>query len=280
MATRKKRLQEVQAPVETTAKAPVFYQDTFQTKGSKQVLEASKKFEGKGKTILYALAAVLVLAVLIGVIYLWNRRSGGAAQSALGKAIETSQAPVTTDPLPPTYTGKAFKTEKERATAAIAEFQGVVDKFGGATGEKAKYFIATTRLSVDRNAAETELDALSKTSGEVGTLSKFALAQAKQGDGKFDEAIALYNDLALMSDAVVSKDTINFALAEIYEKQGKKNEASDLYFKIADAATKAKDLDGKAIPLSQTARQAKDKLQVINPAKAAEIKEAPPTLPS
>ena len=83
-----------------------------------------------------------------------------------------------------------------------------------------------------------------------------------------------------MSDAVVSKDTINIALAEVYEKQGKKNEAADLYFKIADAATKAKDLDGKAIPLSQTAREAKDKLQAINPTKAAEIKEELPKLPS
>lgn len=277
---RKKRLQEAQAPVENKPKAPVFYQDAFQEKANKHILDASKKIEGKGKTILYALAAVAVLGVLIGVFYMWNRRSGGAAQSALGKAIETAQAPVTTQPLPPTYTGKAFKTEKERADAAIAEFQGVADKFGGAVGEKAKYFIATTRLSVDRNAAQQELEGLSKNGGEVGALSKFALAQAKQGDGKFDEAAALYNDLAGMSDPVISKDTINLALAETYEKQGKKTEAADVYFKIADAASKAKDLDGKAVPMSQTAREAKDKLQALDPAKAAQIKEETPALPS
>jgi tetratricopeptide (TPR) repeat protein len=282
MATRKKRLQEVQASptAETKPKEVVSYQDTFQQQGNKQILEVSKKFEGKGKTLLYALAAVAVLAILIGVIYSWNKRSSGAAQTALGKAIETLQAPVTTQPLPPTYTGKAFKTEKERADAALAEFQAVVDKYGSSAGDKAKYFMATTRLTVDRNAGEQELETLSKTGGEVGTLSKFALAQAKQGDGKYDEATALYNELAQMSDSIIAKDSINFALANVYEKQGKTKEAAALYFSIADAASKAKDLDGKAIPQSQTAREAKDKLQTLDPAKAAEIKEELPTIPS
>ena len=69
-------------------------------------------------------------------------------------------------------------------------------------------------------------------------------------------------------------------LAGVYEKQSKPKEAAELYFKIADAANKAKDLDGKAIPLSLTAREAKEKLQAIDPAKAAEIKEETPSLPS
>lgn len=276
---RKKRLQEVKQIPEQKPKEPVFYQDAFQEKTNKQLLEISKKVEGKGRTILYAIAAVAVLAVLIGLIYAWNRRSSGAGQAALGKAIETSIAPVTTQPVPPTYTGKVFKSEKERAGAAVAEFQKVSETYGGAIGEKAKYFAAVNKLSIDRNAAIQELEGMSKNSGEVGTLAKFALAQAKQGDGKLDEAVTLYQELASANDSVVSKDTINMALAAIFEKQGKKPEAADLYFKIADAATKAKDSDGKSIPLSQTAREAKDKLQAIDPAKAAEIKEETPQLP-
>ena len=117
---RKKRLQEVSEIPENKPKAPVFYQDAFQAKANKQINELGKKVEGKGKTVLYAIAAVAVLAILISLIYSYNRRSSSAAQTALGKAIETSIAPVTTQPVPPTFTGKVFKTEKERSEAAVA----------------------------------------------------------------------------------------------------------------------------------------------------------------
>ncbi len=277
---RKKRIQEVSAMPEQKPKEPVLYQDAFQETTHKQLAEITKKVEGKGKNILYAIAAVVVLVILVSLFFAWSRRSNSTAQTALGKAIETSNAPVTTQPLPPTYTGKAFKTEKERAEAAAAEFDAVAAQYGGAVGEKAKYLAATTRISIDRPGAEQTLETLSKSGGEVGSLAKFALAQAKEGDGKLDEAVALYQELAGASDSVVSKDTVNFALAAIFEKQGKKAEAINAYYNLAKKASELKDSDGKAVPLSQTAREAKEKLQALDPAKAAEIKEETPALPS
>ncbi len=279
MARKKRIIEQTEIPT-SKPKEKVAYQDTFQTNVNRKIEDVSKSFEGKGKNILYGLAALVVLAVLIGIFVIYNRRSDATAQTALGKAIETSQAQVTDQPAPPTSTAKTFKTEKERAEASIAEFQVVADKFGGDVGEKAKYFIAVNRLSVDRPAAVTELEALSKSSGEVGKLSKFALAQAKAGDGKLDEAVALYNELAAMSDPVIAKETININLAQLLEKQGKKTEAADIYFNIAKAASEAKDLDGKAIPLNLTAREAKEKLTALNPEKAKEIPEPSPEAPS
>lgn len=270
---RKKRLAEQPAIPTNEPKERVSYQDAFQSNVNRRLEEGSRAFEGKGKTILYALAAVAVLAILIGIFMSWNRRSNATAQTALGKAIETSQAQVTDQPLPATSTVKTFKTEKERAEAAIAEFQAVADKFGGDVGEKAKYFIAVNRLSIDRAAAISDLENLSKTNDEVGTLSKFALAQAKAADNRLDEAAALYQQLAGMSDPIIAKDTINFNLAQIYEKQNKKQEAADLYFNIAKAAAEAKDKDGKAIPLTETAREAKEKLTALAPERAKEIPE-------
>jgi hypothetical protein len=276
---RKKRLQEVKEVPEAKPQAAVSYQDPFQAKINTQLDQFGKKVEGKGRTILYAIAAVIVAVILIGLIVSWNRRSNGAAQVALGKAIDTSIAPVTTQPLPPNYQGKAFKTEKERAEAAVAEFQAVAEKFGSPVKEKAQYLAAVNRINLDRNAAIEELEGLAKNSGETGSLAKFALAQAKEGDNKLDEAVALYQGLATSTDPVVAKDTINFELASIYEKQGKKAEAADAYFNIAKKASEAKDSEGKTIPMSQTAREAKEKLKALDPAKAAEIKEETPQIP-
>lgn len=281
MATKKRRLPEQYLPGDqkTTGKKTA-YRDEFQTKVGKQIEGLGKKFEGNGKNILYGIAAVAVLAVLIGIFFAWNRRSNAQAQTALGKAIETSTAQVTDSPVPAGSTAKTFKTEKERSEAAISEFQAVADKFSGEVGDKAKYFVAVNKLKIDKPTAIQELETLAQKSGEVGTLSKFALAQAKADGGDLDGAAGLYSALAGLENPILSKDTINFELAKIYEKQGKKDDAVNLYFNIVKAASEAKDLDDKPVPLSETAKAAKEKLTQLNPEKAKEIPEPAPVMPT
>lgn len=276
---RKKRIPEVIAPPTTNPKEKIQYRDAFQSTVAKKVEDVGKTFEGKGKTILYALAALVVLGILVFIFYRWNNSSNAQAQTALGKAIETSQAVVSESPQPAGSTIKSYKTEKERAEAAIAQFQAVADKFGGDAAEKAKYFIAVNRLSIDRAAAITELEGLASANSDVGKLSKFALAQAKVADGKPDEAIALYQELAAMDNPIVAKETINFELAKLLEKQGKKTEAAEVYFTIAKTASELKDLEGKPVPLSLTARESKEKVEELNPEKAKEIVEPTPETP-
>ena len=279
MATRKKRRIEPIATQAPESKDKIKYQDQFQQRVGGKIEEVGKKVEGQGKNILYAIGALLVLAVIVWIIYSWTGRSNAAAQEALGKAIEVSQRRVTDTPPQAGSTEKTFKTEKERAEAAVAAFQGVAEKFGGDVGQKAKYFIAVNRMTIDRNAAIGELEELSKSSDEVGKLSKFALAQTRDADGKTDEAVALYQELAAMADPIVAKETINFELAKIYEKQGKKAEAVELLFGIVKAASEQKDPDGKPVSLTPTAQSAKEKLKELDPEKAKEIPEPAPEMP-
>lgn len=255
------------------------FHDEFQTTVGDRIEDFGKKFEGQGKTITYVLAGLGVLILIAGIFYVYNRRSNNHAQAALGDAIETSQAMITEAPVPGN-TARTFKTEKERSQAAIKEFQAVVDKYGGEAAEKAKYFIATTKLSVDRPAAIAELQTLKNNGGEVGTLSKFALAQALNVEGKLDEAAALYAELAALDNPILAKNTINIALANIYEKQKKNKEAAAIYYEIAKAASEAKDAEGKPIPMSITAREAKDKLEILDPEKAKTIQEPAPQMPA
>ena len=242
MARKKRQIPEqFQTPVQTAGKPKTAYQDDFQSGGNQRVEEFGKQFEGKGKNILYGLAAVAVLAVLIGIFLAWNRRSEAAAQTALGKAIETSQAQVSASPAPAGFTGKMFKTDKERSEAAVAEFQAVADKFGNPTKDKARYFVAVNRLKIDRPVAVQELESLAKTGGEIGTLSKFAVAQAKTGDGKLDEAAALYTELIALPNSVLSKDTLNFELASIYQKQSKRPKPPIFITTLPNPRAKPKD---------------------------------------
>lgn len=275
MARKKRRLEPVPVASPESKEKPR-YQDRFQQQVGARIEDAGKKLEGHGRNILYGLAALLVLAVIAWIIYTWSGRSTAAAQTALGKAIEISQRRVTDTPVAAGSTEKTFKTEKERAEAAVAEFQSVAERFGGDVGQKARYFAALNRLGLDRAAAIAELEELSKTSDEVGKLSKFALAQTRADDGRTDEAVALYQELAGMSDPIVSKETVNLELARLYEKQGKKQEAVDLLFALVKTASEVVDADKKPVPLSPAAQTAKEKLKELDPERAKEIPEPAP----
>lgn len=233
--------------------------------------------EGRGRTILYGLGGLLLLSILVIFFVKWSNRKADEARQALGRAITISTADIGTTPLPgsnePTYA-----TELERAQRAIEEFEKVAAKYGDPYRAEARYFIASNRLTVDRPKGITELTELSSSSvPEVAALSKFALAQAKEGEGKLDEAAQLYSDLAKQNSVSVTPETANLQLAKIYKKQGKKKEASDVLFNLVDASRKAKDEENKPIPVSAAAREAATELQKLDPERFAQL---PPESPA
>lgn len=276
MARKKRRFDTPATPQEADTNAPKErYEDAFQQKVGKSIEDASKAFEGQWKNILYGLGALIVLGLIVWIIYSWSGRSNSQANTALGKAIVISQSAVTDQSPPAGSTERTFKTQRERAEAAIREFQAVVDTYGGDAGEMAKFFIAVNRLTIDRAAGIQELEALSKSSGAVGSQAKFALAQAKASEGKYDEAVALYKELSASNNAVVAKETVDVELADLYEKQDKKADAVNVLFELVKTASEAKDAEGKPVPLNATAQKAKTKLTELDPEKAKEIPEQP-----
>jgi tetratricopeptide (TPR) repeat protein len=272
MPRKKRRFEQLEANA-SKPKEDVSYRDPFQEKVGNRVEDLGHRFQGQGRNILYGIGALVVILAVAGIFYLWSSRTNATAQAALGRAIETSQAIVSPSPLPAGSAQRSFRSQRERAEAAIEEFQNVAQQYGGAAGEKAKYFAAVNRLTIDRQAGEEELRGLASANSPVGYLSKFALASALADDGKYDDAAPMLQELANSNETVLAKDTINFNLAKTYEKQGNKQQAADIYFNIAKTASEAKDQDGKPIPMSDTARQAKDKIAELDPERAKQISE-------
>jgi len=226
--------------------------------------------EGRGKAILYGIVAIVLIVILVGVWLTWSRRKADEARRALGRGIAIASAPVSsTSPLDPAST---YANEQERAQKAIEEFQKVVAKYGDPYHTEARYFIATNLLYVDREKGVSELAELSKSNfSDIATLAKFALAQAQEADGKYDEAAQLYSQLASQNTVIITPETANLRLAMVYLKQGKKKEAADILFQIADAARKAKDADGATLPLSAAAREATQELQKLDSDRFAQL---------
>jgi tetratricopeptide (TPR) repeat protein len=109
----------------------------------------------------------------------------------------------------------------------------------------------------------------------VGSLAKFALGQAYEIDGKYDEAVKLYQQLAAAGSQVVTSETANLRLAMVYTKQGKKKEASDLLYSIVEASRKAKDSDQTPLPPSGAAGEAARELQKLDPERYSQLPESP-----
>lgn len=235
------------------------------------------RLEGRGRTILYAVGGVLLASLLVIFFVKWNHRKNDEARQALGRAINIQTAAVSPSPIPGS-TETTFSTEKERAEKAIAEFEKVAAKYGEPYHSESRYFIASNRLVVDRPKGVSELTELaSNSSGEVAALSKFALAQANESDGKLDDAARLYSELAKLNSATVTPETANLRLAKVCAKQGKKKEAADLLFNIVDAARKAKGSDNQPVPQSTAAREAGEELQKLDPDR---YKQLPPEISS
>jgi tetratricopeptide (TPR) repeat protein len=236
------------------------------------------RLEGKGRNILYGLIGLIVLAFLVIFLVKWSARKGDEARQALARGIDISTGTITATPGPkPSET--TFTNEVERSQKAIAEFEKVTAKYGDPYKTQARYFIASNRMVLDRQKGMTEFQELSNSSiPEIKALSKFALAQAYESDGKFDQATALYQELVKLNDPAVTGETANLRLAKVYIKQGKKKEGSDLLFNIVDASRKAKGQKDQPIPASAAAREAANELQKVDPARYAQLPPESPVL--
>ena len=234
--------------------------------------------EGRGRTILYGLAGILLAGILIIGFVKWSNRKTDEARQALGRAINISTADINATPIAgspdPSYT-----SEYERSQRAIEEFEKVAAKYGDPYRSQARYFIAANRLVVDRPKGMTELSELSNSSlPEVAALSKFALAQANESDGKLEEAAKLYSDLAKQNSVSVSAETANLRLAKVYKKLGKKKEAVDVLFNMVDASRKAKGEKNQPAPISAAAREAATELQKLDPERYSQLPQETPSL--
>lgn len=230
---------------------------------------------GRGRIVLYVLVAIVVLSAAGYGIYRWRQKRADEAEQAMGRAIAIVRAQITTTP-PANSKEPTFGTEQERAQRAIDEFQKVAAKYGEPYRTEARYFIARNLLITDRARGLGELQSLSAGSDEIAVLAKFVLAQAKEADGKFDEAAVLYGEISRLNASIVTPESANLRLALVYEKQGKKKEASDLLFNLVSAARNAKDKDGKPVPESSAAREAAQELLRIDAARHGQLPPTPP----
>jgi tetratricopeptide (TPR) repeat protein len=202
--------------------------------------------------ITYVSVALAAILAIVGGYTLYQHRTAAAA-SDFGAAMQTYQTPVQTpgQPLPPG--AKSFATEKEKATAANAQFVAVADKYGMLkAGKMSRYFAGVTYMDEgEYGSAETALKSTASSwDKDLSALGKQALAQLYQQTGRDTDAITLLNELAKGDAATVSQGMAKIRLAELYESEGKTDDAKKIYAELKDKDKDAKGDPGAAAELA------------------------------
>jgi tetratricopeptide (TPR) repeat protein len=220
-----------------------------------QAAASSASWVGEHRTgvLRWVTSTAVVVVLAVAALVWWNMRTG-AADQALGHAIDLYSAPLAQPGEPPQK--DAYTTSAARATEANREFVAIAHDFRWLPeGTKARYFAGVTYLELGQNdKAETELKAAAGSSDRnQADLAKYALAGLYHQMNRDSQAIDLYNAIVAKPSETVSASVAQLALADLYVAEGKQDQARALWTKIA-----AMNKDSAAATIAQqklTARQ-------------------------
>lgn len=202
------------------------------------------------KVTLLVLAVLGVGAAALGYFKVNRDRE---AQAALGAALETFRAPVTSETSPnpqSTPPPNAFATSAEKYQKALEAFSGVENRYGShAAGVRARYYRGLCEIELDKPAeAQKTLEQVAASrNGIDAAMARLALAGLHRRQGQMDKAVETYGQLAEDPSLPLPRDHALMALASTLEDVKRVEEAVKTYRRVID--------DFPSSPYSSEARQ-------------------------
>ena len=194
----------------------------------------------RSRVIQAAVAGVVLLAIVVGALVVYDQRSS-AADQAFGEAMDTYSAPLVQPGQPPNPGERTFPTAAARAKLANQQFTQVADKYGFfEAGKTARYFTGLTAIDLGQTGqAETALKQVGDGhDAALAALAKLALANLYQQLNRTSEAVVLYNQLIAKPTTTVPADATRLQLAALYEKTNPA-EANKIYAQLKSAKNAA-----------------------------------------
>ena len=210
--------------------------------------------EHRQKAIIAGVAAVVAIIAIVAGYTIYQNRSAAAA-TAFGQAMEIYQAPLASAAAEAAPGTKTYPDAKSRAAAANSKFQQVASQYGlTQSGRLAEYFVGLTYEDQGQNGPAQQ--ALEKTASSwdsgLSALGKDALADLYQQTGQDAKAIDLYNELSKGKSSTVPADLAQLQLAELYQAQGRTDQARQILALLKD---KDKDSNGRPGAAAEIATQ-------------------------
>ncbi len=191
------------------------------------------------------LAIVVVAAVALAFGYMaWRQSRDGKANTMLAAALAVAEAPVVApvapapgSPMPVKQPG-TFETERAKLEAALPKFQETFDRYPNTdAGIAARYHAAGTLASLGRlpEAEARYKEVVDKAGSRIyGRTGRLGLAQVQVAQGKYDPAIAIYQQLTTDTTSQIPVDGVLMELGRAYLKAGRKTDAAHAFTRVVE----------------------------------------------
>lgn len=190
----------------------------------KTTVEEFQEFaKARYKEIISVTAIVVVVVGLAGALKIYVDRQQEAANLALATALKTFGAyvgPTSQSPLLPGM--QSFPAAEEKYKKALEQFTELIQKYSRYPQPKAvgiaRYHVGLCQAELGQHEAamKTLREAAADSDPSVASLARLALGSELAKDGKLEEAVRLYEELASHPTATVPEATAKLALADAY----------------------------------------------------------------
>lgn len=211
---------------------------------------AQQVYEQHRRTVLLAVGTLAVALVALGGWFAWLGRVETAAQTGLAAAMVVAETPVqaqtppgdetTPTDAPPAAAVQApgtFATETARFEAALPKFVATADAYPSTdAGRTARYHAAATLVGLGRfDEAIAQYDqVIGSGAGITSRMARLGKAEAQLRAGQYDAAIASFKELADQQDSVVPPEAALMELARAYRVAGKAEDARKTLTQITE----------------------------------------------
>ena len=169
-----------------------------------------------------AVLFVLVVVIAGGGFGYWRNQQDDLASAAMGQAMNTYAAPIVAPGAPADPNQLSFTSIAERDKQAAQQFQVIADKYPHTdSGKNALYMAAAVALDAGQYSdAEAKFKRVADSGNkDLSALAKMGLASVYEATNRAQDAINIYNDLIKKPTESVSRERVQLALAELYEKK-------------------------------------------------------------
>jgi predicted negative regulator of RcsB-dependent stress response len=179
----------------------------------------------------------LIVIVVGGGIFGWRfytQRQTVKASAEFSDAMQIFQAPVIGAGQTPEPNQISYSDSTKKYQDALKKFQDVTSHYGNTRpGQLAHYYTALCfeHLNQDAQAINQLSSVQNSPDQDFAAMARFELAQIYDRDGKSDQAVQLYNELMKTPSVLVPEPEVMLALAEHYRKTNPA-QAAKLYYQI------------------------------------------------
>jgi predicted negative regulator of RcsB-dependent stress response len=229
--------------------------------------------ESHARTLITAIGALLAVALLAALWYMYHNNQIEKANVALAQAIKIYQAPIDpAAPKPDDPANPTFADETARRTKAKGLFEKLHDDFGSTdAGDIAAVYLGQIALAEGQPDRARELwNGFVDEHGDhlLANQTRINLFRLDRSNGKADDVATKLSAMLDQTDAPLPQDIILGELAATQVELGKKQEAIQTYQRIVDE-----------FPQSPYARDARQKIGELDPSRAGAGDSFPGGLP-